>query len=119
MSSGQSITGAVVSFTVVVAVELLLLVSGSDVVLATVAVFDRGVAHPTFTTIVTVAEFPGPGDGARGGSVQLTVVVPVQVTPAEPVADTRVVVPGIVSDTLTPWAVFPVSAVLRLVTVIE
>lgn len=101
--------------TSVVSVSLLFAVFGSKVVVVTVAVFDRvPEADPeTATTIVIVAEAPG----ARSGTLHVTVDVPEQLTPAEPVDETRVVFAGKGSDTLMPLAVLPVEAVLVLVTV--
>ena len=85
----------------------------------TVAVFvSVPEAEPeTATTMVIVAVFPGPGEGERSGTVHVTVAVPVQTTPADPVADTNVVFAGNVSDTFMPVAVVPFALVLKLVTV--
>ena len=76
--------------TVVVAVALLFPIAGSKVVVETVAVFDIdvGAVRETVATMVIVAECPGPGEGARFGTVQVTVVVPEHTTPAEPLAET-------------------------------
>ncbi len=88
-------------------------------VVLTVAVFDIdvGAVSETAATIVIVAECPGPGEGARSGTEQVTVVVPEHTTPAEPLADTYVVSAGSVSETLTPLAVLPVEVVAKFVTV--
>lgn len=109
--AGQVIVGSVVSLTVVVAVALLLVLTGSVVVLLTVAVFDSSLGQPpTVTTIVIVAVCPGPGEGERLATLHVT-VPDAKLQPA--LAETKVVPAGSGSDTLTPVAVV---VVLRLVT---
>src|SRR5688500_5070244 len=107
----------------VVSVSLSSVGSGSLVpVVATVAVFvtEAPVKEAlTLTTYVIVALWPGPGETARFGRLQLIEpLVSVHDTPAEPATDTKLVLAGRLSDTVIPVAVVPLAAVLVLVTVI-
>ena len=82
--------------------EVLLAGTGSEVAEDTVAELDRLAVWDGST--VTTIEIAGAAPGARLARVQLTVVVPVQVQPV-PVAETRVVPEGRVSETATLVAV--------------
>src|SRR5919205_1732161 len=99
------------TMTVVVAVELSLAALGSYVPVVAVAVLlTEGPvkAGSTWTTRVIVAL----ACGARSGIEQLKLEVPLQLTPAEPPIETKVVLAGRLSLTLTPVAVVPLAVVL-------